>query len=101
MVAAETVAAEASAPASGHMVIEIGKDRRVIVDAGVDGAALERVLRVLERRWFSCCRRADLDRRGHTDMRKGMQGLALLVQEGLGRDPFAGDVFVFRGRAVR
>ena len=27
----------------------------------------------------------------HTDMRKGMQGLALLVQEGLGRDPFAGD----------
>ena len=35
---------------------------------------------------------------GHTDMRKGMHGLALLVQEGLGRDPFAGDVFVFRGR---
>jgi transposase len=32
-------------------------------------------------------------------MRKGMQDLALLVQEGLGRDPFAGDVFVFRGRA--
>lgn len=37
--------------------------------------------------------------RGHTDMRKGMNGLALLVQEGLGRDPFAGDVFVFRARA--
>lgn len=36
---------------------------------------------------------------GHTDMRKGMRGLALLVQEGLGRDPFAGDVFVFRGRS--
>jgi transposase len=35
---------------------------------------------------------------GHTDMRKGMQSLALLVPEGLGRDPFAGDVFVFRGR---
>ena len=33
---------------------------------------------------------------GHTDMRKGMQGLSLLVQENLGRDPFAGDVFVFR-----
>src|SRR4051812_4754328 len=29
---------------------------------------------------------------GHTDMRKGMQGLSLLVQESLGRDPFAGDV---------
>jgi transposase len=35
---------------------------------------------------------------GHTDMCKGMQGLSLLVQESLGRDPFAGDVFVFRGR---
>jgi transposase len=35
---------------------------------------------------------------GHTDMRRGMPGLALLVQEGLGRDPF-GDVFVFRGRS--
>src|SRR3546814_3914364 len=36
---------------------------------------------------------------GHTDMRKGMQGLALLVQQALGRDPFGGDLFVFRGRA--
>lgn len=35
---------------------------------------------------------------GHTDMRKGMPGLALLVQEHFKRDPFAGDVFVFRGR---
>ena len=36
---------------------------------------------------------------GYTDMRKGMQGLSLLVQESLGRDPFGGDVFVFRGRS--
>lgn len=35
---------------------------------------------------------------GYTDMRKGMQGLALLVQQALHRDPFAGDLFVFRGR---
>jgi transposase len=28
-----------------------------------------------------------------------LNGLSLLVQEGLGRDPFAGDIFVFRGRA--
>ena len=35
---------------------------------------------------------------GHTDMRRGMRGLALQVQEGLGRDPFAGDIYVFRGR---
>ena len=36
---------------------------------------------------------------GHTDMRKGMVGLAMLVQEGLSRDPHAGDLFIFRGRA--
>jgi transposase len=35
---------------------------------------------------------------GVTDMRKGMNGLSLLIQEGLGRDPHAGDLFVFRGR---
>ncbi len=35
---------------------------------------------------------------GHTDMRRGMPGLALQVQEGMGRDPHAGDLFVFRGR---
>jgi transposase len=47
---AETVAAEPSASATGRLVIEIGKDRRVIVDAGVDAAALARVLAILERR---------------------------------------------------
>ena len=47
---AETVAAESSASTTGRMVIEIGKDRRVIVDAGVDAAALARVLAILERR---------------------------------------------------
>jgi transposase len=46
---AETIAAE-PARASGRMVIEIGKDRRVIVDADVDAAALARVLAILERR---------------------------------------------------
>ena len=35
---------------------------------------------------------------GHTDMRRGMQGLALQVQEGLKRDPHCGDLFIFRGR---
>ena len=36
---------------------------------------------------------------GHTDMRRGMQSLALQVQEGLKRDPHAGDLYVFRGRS--
>jgi len=35
---------------------------------------------------------------GVTDMRRGMNTLALQVQEGLGRDPHAGEIFCFRGR---
>ena len=35
---------------------------------------------------------------GHTDMRRGMNGLSLQVQEALGRNPHAGDLYVFRGR---
>jgi len=31
-------------------------------------------------------------------MRRGMNGLALQVQEALKRDPHAGDLFIFRGR---
>jgi len=34
---------------------------------------------------------------GRTDMRRGMNGLTLQVQEALGRDPHAGDLYVFRG----
>jgi transposase len=35
---------------------------------------------------------------GVTDMRKGMDGLAAIVQVALGEKPFSGDVFVFRGK---
>ena len=35
---------------------------------------------------------------GHTDMRKGFDGLAILVQETLKRDPHDGQLFVFRGK---
>ena len=35
---------------------------------------------------------------GHTDMRKGFDGLALCVQERLKRDAHVGQLFVFRGR---
>jgi transposase len=35
---------------------------------------------------------------GSTDMRRGMNGLALEVQQGLGRDPHAGDLYVFCGK---
>jgi len=39
-----------SAPAPGRMEIVLGNGRRVIVDAGVNAAALARVVKVLERR---------------------------------------------------
>jgi transposase len=35
---------------------------------------------------------------GRTDMRKGFDGLAVLVQETLRHDPHCGNLFVFRGR---
>jgi transposase len=36
---------------------------------------------------------------GQTDMRRGMNSLALLVQEALKRDPHGGDLYVFRGKS--
>jgi transposase len=39
--------------------------------------------------WLAC---------GVTDMRKGFDGLAALVQLSLHADPFSGQLFVFRGR---
>jgi len=35
---------------------------------------------------------------GVTDLRKGFDGLAALVQETLAEDPFSGQMFVFRGK---
>ena len=39
--------------------------------------------------WLAC---------GRTDMRKGMDGLAMLAQQVLNEDPFSGALFAFRGR---
>jgi transposase len=36
---------------------------------------------------------------GHTDMRCGMNSLALRIQQALRRDPYAGDLYVFRGKS--
>ena len=35
---------------------------------------------------------------GATDMRKSFDGLAALVQESMGHNPFSGSMFVFRGK---
>jgi transposase len=38
---------------------------------------------------------------GYTDMRKGLDGLATIVQETLKKDPFSGHLFAFRGRKTQ
>ncbi|MBM3552069.1 MAG: IS66 family insertion sequence element accessory protein TnpB [Alphaproteobacteria bacterium] len=38
---------------------------------------------------------------GYTDMRKGMDGLAMLVQGTLQKDPFSGHLFAFRGKRAQ
>lgn len=35
---------------------------------------------------------------GATDMRKAINGLSVLVEQAMGRDPFSGDLFVFCNR---
>lgn len=37
-------------------------------------------------------------RPGRTDMRKQINGLAYLVEQGMGKSPFTGDLFLFCGR---
>ena len=38
---------------------------------------------------------------GHTDMRRGFDGLAVMVQEVLTHDPHSGALFAFRGKLSR
>ena len=70
---------------------QAGHDLRVgIVGSGFGGAAGAAMIPSGARVWIAM---------GHTDMRKGVQGLALLVQQGLKRDPHGGDLYAFRGRS--
>src|SRR5271170_5813312 len=86
----------ASAGASGFapVVIETSRSDRRQRPFGVDCGNPEGVAIVIPmpsgvRVWIAT---------GHTDMRRGMQGLALQVQEQLKRDPHVGDLYIFRGR---
>jgi transposase len=42
--------------------------------------------------WLAC---------GHTDMRKGMDGLAMLAQQVLAEDPFSGALFAFERSGIK
>ena len=67
------------------------------VDASVDADALARVLSVLSDDRDAAPDAGVPGVRG-TDMRKGMDGLAVLVQQVLAQDPHSGAVFAFRGK---
>ncbi len=75
--------------AEGDRISRVGRcrDRRAV--AGREGVAPMIPLPAGCRVWIAT---------GHTDMRRGMQGVALQVQEQLKRDPHAGDLYIFRGR---
>jgi len=90
----------ASPPIDGRMEIVLAGGARVVVGNDVNEAALARVVGRRAgasmipvpsgvRVWLAT---------GRTDMRKGFDGLALLVQETLSHDPHNGNLFVFRGR---
>src|SRR3954451_24916077 len=64
-----------------------GPGHDAAADAGGSGAAMIPVPSGV-RVWLAV---------GRTDMRRGMNGLALQVQQALGHDPHAGDLYVFRG----
>jgi transposase len=93
--ASSPTAARCSEP--GLIVVEV-KEARVRICAGAssalisadpEGAAIVIPIPSGSRVWIAT---------GHTDMRRGMQGLALQIQEQLKRDPHAGDLYIFRGR---
>ena len=85
-------------PAVPAIEIEFADNVRVRIPASVSPALAAAVVEALAatmipvpsgvRVWLAV---------GRTDMRKGMNGLALQVQQALGRDPHTGDLYVFRG----
>ena len=90
--------APAGRPQASLIEIDLGNGSHVRVGSDVNLAApparADRVARVIPvpagvRVWLAV---------GATDMRKGMNGLAVQVQQALERDPHAGDLYVFRGR---
>lgn len=84
------------APQAPVMTIDLGKRCRVAIPSGFDMEAAERLDGAVMIAFPAGTKVWIAD--GVTDMRRGMNTLALTVQQGLGRDPHAGEIFCFRGR---
>jgi transposase len=107
-VVAPTPAPPESRPATGSIEIDIAGSR-----VRLRGVVDEATLRCILHSAFCILHSAVAARRrmigapantrvcilaGHTDMRKGFDGLAAMVQTALAANPFCGHVIVFRGR---
>ena len=89
-----------ASPLAGSIEIAMAGGVRIRIEGAVDPAAVTAAVAAVRgapaaviplpsdtRGWLAT---------GHTDMRRGMNGLALQVQEVLRRDPYGGHVFIFR-----
>jgi transposase len=79
------------------MIVELPGDRRIHVDRHVDGAAPGDCRAPRSMIPIPGGVRVRLAV-GHTDMRRGMNSLALQVQQTLMRDPHSRDLYAFRGK---
>ena len=95
----ESARRQAATRISGSVEIELKGGDRLRVEACVDAGLVVRIISALRRGmitfppgvrvWLAT---------GHTDMRRGFPSLALMVQEQLKQDPYAGHLFIFRER---
>ena len=87
-------------PPDGMTAIDLPAGRRVFAPAGVDLHAVREHL-IGEGADAMMIVPAGVKVHlalGYTDMRKGLDGLAMLVQQALKQDPFSGHLFAFRGK---
>ena len=88
---------------AGVIEIEFTSVGRMLISGSVAASTVSALMKALAKMQVAAMIPAPSGARvwlaaGHTDMRKGFDGLALLVQETLKRDPHSGHLFVFRGR---
>ena len=92
----DTRPSPAREPELGAITVELS-GARIRIGANAPAALISATLKALDLDSRSLRRSGSGSRPAPTDMRRGMKGLALQVQEALKRDPHGGDLYVFRG----